>query len=398
MDNNKNNKLRKIAKIFLIIFSILRFELIVPLILGIIIVKNIDEEDRKKKLSHAIFSLIFVSLVAGILLLVDYSITKDEDLKKEEKTSKESDEILIETHDLVKKYGSHVVIDHINMHVKKGTIYGFVGENGSGKTTIMRLISGLAEPTKGSFTLFGVSSKSYKINKAREHMAAIVEATSLVPTMTARDNMIFQEMYLGIKQSEDERNELLKKVHLENVGKKKVKNFSLGMRQRLGIALSLMNHPDLLMLDEPMNGLDPQGIAELRDLLIELNQKEGITILISSHILSELEKIATTYGFISHGKLLEEITTMELHQRCKKSLNIVTEKVDKVEKSLKKYSLKDFESFPNNLFKIYDSVDINDFVGYLTKEKIKLLSINSSDETVEDYYLSLIAKGGKENA
>ena len=212
---------------------------------------------------------------------------------------------LITTNQLCKQYGGKLVINHVDMHIPEASIYGFVGENGSGKTTIMRLLTGLAEPTAGSFTLFGVSNKDKKIYQVRQQLSAIVEATSLVPTMTARDNMIYQELYLGIKLSEDERDALLKKVHLEDVGLKKVKDFSLGMKQRLGLALALMNKPKLMLLDEPMNGLDPEGIAELRDLLVELNRSEGITVLISSHILSELEKIASCYGFISHCKIIE---------------------------------------------------------------------------------------------
>ena len=203
---------------------------------------------------------------------------------------------LITTHDLCKVYNNKLVIDHVNMHIPESSIYGFVGENGSGKTTIMRLLTGLAEPTAGSFTLFGVNNKDSGIYKVREKVSAIVETTSLIPSMTARDNMIYQELYLGVSLNDEQRMELLKKVHLEEVGNKKVKNYSLGMRQRLGIALALLNKPKLMLLDEPMNGLDPEGIVELRDLLIELNQKEGITVLISSHILSELEKIASCYG------------------------------------------------------------------------------------------------------
>ena len=302
--------------------------------------------------------------------------------------------MLITTNELCKKYGDKLVIDHVNMHIPEKAIYGFVGENGSGKTTIMRLLTGLAEPTSGSFTLFGVENKSRRIYEVRQQLSAIVEATSLIPTLSAKDNMRYQELYLGIKLTEEERNELLRKVHLEDVGTKRVKNFSLGMRQRLGIALSLMNHPKLMFLDEPMNGLDPEGISELRDLLIELNQKEGITVLISSHILSELEKIASCYGFISKGRIIEEITAEELQERCRKSLNIKVDNLSKAQETLKELKIKDYKSSSNGDIKIFDNVKINEVVVALSKNNVNIVAINSADESVEDYYLNLI-KGVK---
>lgn len=302
---------------------------------------------------------------------------------------------LIETNDLCKKYGSNMVIKHVNMHVPEKAIYGFVGENGSGKTTIMRLITGLAEVTSGGFSLFGIKNTDRKIHGVRKQISAIVETASLVPSLTALDNMRYQELYCGIKLTPKERQDLLKKVNLDQVGNKKVKNFSLGMRQRLAIALALMNKPKLMFLDEPMNGLDPEGIAELRDLLIELNQKEGITVLISSHILSELEKIATCYGFISHGELLEEISTEELQNRCRKSLTVNVDNVEKGSEILAKLGLKDVVSSPNGDIKIYDEdAKIYDVVNALEKGKLSLLAINSSEESVEEYYLNLV-KGGK---
>ena len=301
--------------------------------------------------------------------------------------------MLITTNELCKKYADKLVIDHVNMHIPEQSIYGFVGENGSGKTTIMRLLTGLAEPTSGSFTLFGVENKDKRIYEVRQQVSAIVEATSLVPTMTAKDNMKFQELYLGIKQTNEQRDALLKKVHLDEVGNKKVKNFSLGMRQRLGIAMSLMNNPKLLLLDEPMNGLDPEGIAELRDLLIELNQKDGITVLISSHILSELEKIATCYGFISHGKILEEITAQELKERCRKSLMVKVDNIEKAEKVIKELGSLDYKVSPNGEIKIYDNLKIKDVMAGLDAAGINLLGINSSEESVEEYYLNLIKEG-----
>lgn len=300
---------------------------------------------------------------------------------------------LIETNKLCKKYGNHLVIDNVDMHIPEGSIYGFVGENGSGKTTIMRLLTGLASPTSGSFTLFGAKNTESKIYEARKEISAIVEAVSFVPSMTAIDNIIYQEKYLGISLTDEERNNLLKSVHLDKVGKKKVKNFSLGMKQRLGIALAMMKKPRLMFLDEPMNGLDPQGIVELRDLLVELNQKQGLTVLISSHILSELEKIATIYGFISHGRLLEEITVEELQEKCEKSLVIKVENLAEAEAAIKDIGIKRYKVYPNGDIAIYDEIDIGDFVAKINKKKIKILSIRSVDESVEDYYLNLIKKG-----
>ena len=297
---------------------------------------------------------------------------------------------LIETNDLCKKYGDKLVVDHVNMHIEESSIYGFVGENGSGKTTIMRLLTGLAEPTYGSYSLFGVPYKDPAIYKNRQKLSAIVETVSQVPTMTARDNIIFQELYLGIKLTEEERQQLLEKVHLGDVGNKKVKNFSLGMRQRLGIALALINKPRLMLLDEPMNGLDPEGIAELRDLLITLNKEEGITVLISSHILSELEKIASCYGFISHGHLIEEITAEELQAKCRKSLNVKVDNVNRAEEVIRSLNIHDYKAFPNGDVKIYENVQINSIVTALSAANVMVLGINSSDESVEEYYLNLV--------
>ena len=297
---------------------------------------------------------------------------------------------LIETNDLCKKYGDKLVVDHVNMHIEESSIYGFVGENGSGKTTIMRLLTGLAEPTYGSYSLFGVPYKDPAIYKNRQKLSAIVETVSQVPTMTARDNIIFQELYLGIKLTEEERQQLLEKVHLGDVGNKKVKNFSLGMRQRLGIALALINKPRLMLLDEPMNGLDPEGIAELRDLLITLNKEEGITVLISSHILSELEKIASCYGFISHGHLIEEITAEELQAKCRKSLNVKVDNVNRAEEVIRSLNIHDYKAFPNGDVKIYENVQINSIVTALSTANVMVLGINSSDESVEEYYLNLV--------
>ena len=301
---------------------------------------------------------------------------------------------LIETNELTKRYGNNNAVDHVSMHIPSGSIYGFVGENGSGKTTIMRMLTGLANPTSGSFTINGVANTSNQIYKERVKMSAIVEATSLVPTMTAKQNMKYQSLYLGLKITEEKMDELLKMVHLENVGNKKVKNFSLGMRQRLGIAMALVNNPQFMLLDEPLNGLDPQGIAELRTLLIELNQTKNITILVSSHILSELEKVASFYGFIKKGKLIQEISASDLFAACTRYVSINVDDTAKAVKVLEEAGCKDIKISSSGEIQIFDEIALNKITKALAMNDIIINSINSNDQSVEDYYLNLI--GGNE--
>ena len=296
----------------------------------------------------------------------------------------------IETNNLTKKYKNKTVVDKVNLFVPEGSIFGFVGENGAGKTTIMRLLTGLSEPSGGSYKLFDVSNTDRKIYETRSHISAIVESTSLIPTINAMENLKFAYLYLGLSQEIDF-NQLLKTVGLIDVGNKKVKDYSLGMRQRLGIALALLNEPRLLLLDEPMNGLDPEGIAELRDLLINLNKK-GITILISSHILSELEKIATHYGILSHGRLIKTITSEELHSDVRKSKQFVFKQIDGIEKILKLEKIKEYK-ITNNTLTIFNEFDLSSLINSLVKNNYNILDIISKDESIEDYYLSLLKEG-----
>ena len=306
----------------------------------------------------------------------------------------ENIEYIVSTSELSKVYNKVYAVDHVNMHIKKGSIYGFVGENGSGKTTIIRLLMGLALPTTGTYDLFNENVKSKKIYAIRNKISAIVEAPSLVPSMTAKENLRYACMYYGIKEDEELIAESLKSVGLGDTGKKTVKNFSLGMRQRLGIALLLLNKPELLLLDEPMNGLDPSGVAELRELIIDLN-KQGITFLISSHILSELEKVATHYGFISHGKLLKEISSEELLEECQKGIEIKHHDLDLVEKALQEIGLKQVKRNPNHI-RITDDITPLELLQKLHNKGIEISDIRTSDVNVEEYYLHLI--GGNQNA
>jgi len=303
---------------------------------------------------------------------------------------------VLETKGLTKKYGEHLAVDHVNMHIEKGDIYGFVGENGAGKTTIIRLITGLASATEGNFELFGVDNNSKEISLAKKKLGGIVESVSINMSMNAMDNLGLQAILAGVKLTLSDKENLLKKVGLnpEEIAKKKVNSFSLGMRQRLGIAMTLVSNPEFIILDEPMNGLDPKGFIEIRDVILELN-KEGITFLISSHILSELEKICTKIGFISHGKLIKELTIEDIHNQSKKRIVIEALDLEALNQLLKdKMNLVDTKIVGKELY-IYDSIDINEILRFLVKSKIEIININKSEDTIETYYMKLI--GGSFN-
>ena len=237
-------------------------------------------------------------------------------------------EYAVETNCLTKKFHHHVAVSQINMHVKRGEIYGFIGRNGAGKTTCMKMLCGLSTQTDGEIRLFGKQGAETKAYM--ERIGNLIENPGLYPNMTGYENLKCKCIAMGIyKKGYIE--EILKQVGLENDRKKKVKNYSLGMKQRLGIGMALVGEPDLLILDEPINGLDPQGIAEIRDTLKRLNQKKGITILISSHILEELYKVADTFGIINQGELILELSKEELEKRCSDYIEIQTEDAQREE-------------------------------------------------------------------
>lgn len=305
---------------------------------------------------------------------------------------------ILNTIDLSKSYNNKFVVDKVNMHIEKGDIYGFVGENGAGKTTVIRMICGLAKPTNGEFKLFDVSSNNIKIGKAREKMSGIVESVSVIRNMTALNNLIFQAKIVNSKKTKEELIQLLKDVGLnyEEIKNKKAGDFSLGMRQRLGIAITMISDPEFVILDEPMNGLDPQGFVEMRNTILNLNKK-GVTFLISSHILSELEKVCNRIGFISHGKILEETTIDELHAKARNRIVVESDNNELLLDLLKnKLELKDIVEEKNQII-IYDSIDINLILKLVYDNKITLIHFSEIEGTIEDYYLDLVM-GGMDNA
>ena len=221
------------------------------------------------------------------------------------------EQVILKTNHLTKRYGHRAVVENLSMAIHQGDIYGFIGKNGAGKTTLIRMVTGLAAPSDGSIQLFGGGS----LLEGRSKIGTVIEAPAFYPGMTARENIIAFSRLQGLhdfSHAED----LLELVGLDHTGKKKCRNFSLGMKQRLAIAISLIGDPKLLILDEPTNGLDPEGMKEVRDLILKLNSERGITVLVSSHILGELSKFATRYGIIHHGKLIEEFTEEDLWRRC----------------------------------------------------------------------------------
>lgn len=300
-------------------------------------------------------------------------------------------EYVLTTAALQKKYGSFTALNNVSMHIPKGAIYGFVGKNGAGKTTLIRLICGLQTPTSGEYTLFGRANTAKDIMKSRKRIGAVVETPSIYLDMSAENNLKEQYRILGLP-SFDSIPGLLELVGLSGTGGKKAKNFSLGMRQRLGIAVALAGNPDFLVLDEPANGLDPQGIIEIRELILKLNREQGITVLISSHILDELSRLATHYGFIDKGTILREISAVDLAEACRKCLCVTVSDVQALCLALDEKGMK-YHVLSDNQAEIYGTIGVTDLVEALSKKGCVLSAIHEREEGLENYYMNLI--GGK---
>lgn len=292
---------------------------------------------------------------------------------------------------LSKRYGKVEVLNRLEMHVPSGSIYGLIGKNGAGKTTVIRIVCGLQEPSEGTYALCGIDHRDPAILGARQRMGAVVESPSFYPDMTARDNLRQQALTLGLPDDAFIQ-PLLDLVGLGDTGKKKVRNFSLGMRQRLGIAVALVGNPDFVLLDEPINGLDPQGIVEVRELILKLNREYGITVLISSHILEELSKIATHYGFLDHGRMVKEITAEELEAACRKCVRLTVSDTKPLVRVLDGMGA-EYEIISHTEANVFGEVHLSKLVFALDREGGELITAHDRDETLETYFINLLGGG-----
>lgn len=303
---------------------------------------------------------------------------------------------ILQTIGLTKMYAGTPALDHVDLVIRKGGIYGFIGQNGAGKTTFMRLVSGLASPDAGEIRLFGESGKR-ELEVQRKRMGCMIEHPALYPYMTAHENLEAMRIARGIPNREAVER-CLEAVGLNDTGKKKVKHFSLGMKQRLGIAAALLGEPEFLMLDEPVNGLDPVSMAEVRELLKKLAAEKQLTILVSSHMLGELYQLATHYVFLHHGKIIQKIAKGELDERCRKHISFLTDDASRaaivLERSLKTVN---YKVMPDDSIRLYDYVDnMQAVITALTENGLVIRQIGLSGDSLETYFLDMI--GGTRHA
>ena len=296
-------------------------------------------------------------------------------------------ELLLQTRNLTKQYGRHRAVDDVNMHIKKGAIYGFIGRNGAGKTTCLKMISGLSAPSYGEIEMFGYKGKD--LQKVRSRVGCLIEAPGLYGNMSAFDNLNIKCKLTGIKKK-GYIEELLKTVGLDAVGEKKTKHYSLGMKQRLGIALALVGEPDLLILDEPINGLDPQGIVEVRETIQKLAKERGMTICISSHILEELSKIATDYGIIHNGCLVQELTREELMKKCSERIELTLDNPKQAIPVLDDMGFNSYQVIDKEHIHIFERLGESANLNMeLAKAGIPVKGISITSEELENYFLRL---------
>ena len=302
---------------------------------------------------------------------------------------------LLTTNNITKKYGKQFAVDHVDIHVTKGDIYGLIGRNGAGKTTILKMISGLAKPTEGNYSFYDDNGNQIS-NVSKCRVGTLIESPGIYPNFSAKENVKLKCIALGINET-NEVNRLLELVGLQNAGSKKVKKFSLGMKQRLGIALALAGNPELMILDEPINGLDPQGIVEIRNTIEKLNKENGITFIISSHILEELSKIATRYGIIEKGSIIKELSADELSAEGSERIELITDNNEKAVNILTQMNISKFKVIDDKKIHIFERFqDTGDITMTLAQNGVKTIQIYINNDDLENYYLKLT--GGAKNA
>ena len=302
-------------------------------------------------------------------------------------------EYVLRTAGLCRRYRRFTALNGLTMHVPKGAVYGLVGRNGAGKTTLIRLICGLQAPSGGKYVLYGRENTDRAISRARRRMGAVVETPSIYLDMSATDNLKQQYRVLGLPSFEGIP-ELLELVGLEDAGKKKARHFSLGMKQRLGIAVALAGDPDFLVLDEPINGLDPQGIIEIRELILRLNRERQITVLISSHILDELSRLATHYGFIDGGRMVKEMSAEQLEAACRKCVRLTVTDTAALARVLDGMGA-EYKILDERTADVYQKVNVSRLTAALALEGCELLDMRERDESLESYFVSLVGGGSR---
>ena len=297
---------------------------------------------------------------------------------------------ILETEGLTKTYGKKNALDDVSIHVEQGSIYGLVGRNGAGKTTLMKIVCGLIKKSGGTYSIFGKTDG--EIGNIMQRVGLLIESPGIFDEYDALTNLKIKCSLLGIRGNEEPKR-LLKLIGLEDAGKKKAKHFSLGMKQRLGIGIALAGKPDIVVLDEPINGLDPQGIIEIRDMIRNLNKENGTTFIISSHILDELSKIATKYGIINYGKLVEEIKAEELFSKCESRIELVTDNASLATIVLEKIGITQYKVLDGGRINIYEQFDrTGDISLALAGQGVTTLEISKKLESVEDYYMRLVGE------
>ena len=306
------------------------------------------------------------------------------------------DSYVIEVRNLTKTYGKLKALDNVSLRVPKGQIYGLVGKNGAGKTTLMRVLSNQTIGEQGEVSLFGEGTPA-GLNKMRRRTGTMIEIPSFYPFLSARENLEYYRRQRGIAGSGCV-DEVLEMVELSHADKKKFKNFSLGMKQRLGLALALMNHPELLILDEPVNGLDPEGIVQFRNILLKMNREYDVTILISSHILAELQNLATHYTIMDSGKIIQDISEKELSAISREHIELKVDSAEKASAVLEQsLGCVSYEVLPGNIVRVYELLGQPDVIAEtLVKNNVRLFGIKETQTNLEDYFIELI--GGGQNA